>query len=67
MSSKQDLIKEMIAMQKKFIDYEHKDGVDMKDYYTPESGHVLDQYREKYSELAAKVNEMAHKEKGSIV
>ncbi len=65
MSSKQDLIKEMLAMQKKFIDFERKDGVDMKDYYTPESGHVLDQYREKYSELAAKVNVMAHKEKGS--
>lgn len=65
MSSKQDLIKEMIAMQKKFIDYEQKDGVDMKDYYTPESGHVLEEYREKYSELAAKVNEMAHAEKGS--
>ncbi|MFV1982389.1 MAG: hypothetical protein ACC657_02525 [Thiohalomonadales bacterium] len=65
MSSKQDLIKEMIAMQKKFIDYEHKDGVDMKDYYKPESGHVLDQYREKYSELAEKVNAMAHEEKGS--
>jgi hypothetical protein len=67
MSSKQDLIKEMLEMQKKFIDYEHKEGVDMKDYYTPKSGHVLDQYREKYSELAAKVNEMAHAEKGSEV
>jgi len=66
MSSKQDLIKEMIAMQKKFIDYEHKEGIDMKDYYTPKSGHVLDQYREKYAELAFKVIAMAHEEKGSV-
>jgi hypothetical protein len=65
MSSKQDLIKEMIAMQKKFIDFEHKDGVDMKDYYTPKAGHVLDQYRDQYQVLATKLLEMAHEEVGS--
>ncbi len=65
MSSKQDLIKEMLAMQKKFIDLEHKEGIDMKDYYTPKSGHVLDQYRDQYQALATKLLEMAHKEVGS--
>jgi len=65
MSSKQEIIKDMIAMQTKFINYEHKEGVDMKDYYTPESGHVLDQYREQYQVLATKLLEMAHEEVGS--
>lgn len=65
MSSKQDVIKEMIAMQKKFIDFEHKEGVNMKDYYTPKSGHVLDQYRDQYQVLATKLLEMAHEEVGS--
>ena len=65
MSKKDDLIKEMLAMQKKFVEYEHKNGVDMKDYYVPDESHPLYKYREKYSELADQVNAMAHEEKGS--
>lgn len=65
MSSKAEMIKEMLEMQKKFIDYEHKNGVDPKDYYSPEAGHELDGYRQKYMELAMKVVDMAHAEAGS--
>jgi len=65
MSNKADLIKQMLEMQKKFVAYEQKNGVDMKDYYVPEEGHPLHNYREKYAELAAQVNAMAHEEKGS--
>lgn len=65
MSKKQDLIKEMLEMQKKFIAHEHAQGVDAREYFAPKSGEDLEGYREKYAELAAKVNEMAHKEKGS--
>jgi hypothetical protein len=65
MSSKAENIKKMIEMQKKFIEYEHKHGVDPKDYFTPAAGHELDGYRQQYMDLAMEVVDMAHKEAGS--
>ena len=65
MSEKQELIKKMLEMQKKCMDYEHEHGVDPKDYYVPESGHPLDHYRQEYMDLAMKVVDMAHAERGS--
>ena len=64
MSSKQDLIKEMLEMQKKFTSYEQANGVDPQEYFTPEAGSELDGYRQKYQELANKVVDMAHEEAG---
>ena len=52
-------------MQKKFIAYEHANGVDPKDYFKPDAGHELDGYRQKYMELAMEVVDMAHAEAGS--
>jgi hypothetical protein len=65
MSSKQELIKEMLEMQKKFMSYEHAKGVDPQEYFTPEAGSELDGYRQKYMEMAMKVVDMAHEEAGS--
>ena len=65
MSDKAAMIKEMLEMQKKFMDYEHKNGVDPKDYFSPDAGHELDGYRQKYMELAMQVVDAAHEEKGS--
>ncbi len=65
MSSKAELIKEMLEMQKKFSSYEHANGVDPQEYFTPEPGSELDGYRQKYQELANKVVDMAHEEAGS--
>jgi hypothetical protein len=65
MSEKAKLIKEMIEMQKKFMAYEHEKGVKQEEYFAPQAGHVLDGYRQKYQELANKVVDMAHTEKGS--
>lgn len=67
MSDKQKLIQEMLEMQKQFIEYEHKNGVDAVDYFTDKAGpdHALNQFRQKYAELATKVIDMAHEEKGS--
>jgi len=65
MSEKAKLIQEMIAMQQKFMAFEKKNGVTAEDYYATKEGHELHQYREKYAELSAKLNAMAHKEKGS--
>lgn len=65
MSDKAEAIKKMIEMQKKFMDYEHQNGVDPKDYFAPESGHDLDGYRQEYRDLAMSVVDQAHKEVGS--
>jgi hypothetical protein len=65
MSEKAEMIKKMLELQKKFIAYEQQNGVDPKDYYVPESGHVLAGYRQEYRDLAMKVVELAHAEKGS--
>ncbi|MBI5460876.1 MAG: hypothetical protein HY941_01675 [Gammaproteobacteria bacterium] len=65
MSEKTNLIKEMLEMQKKFMEYEHGHGVTQEEYFAPNSGHVLDGYRQKYAEMAMKVVDLAHAEKGS--
>ncbi len=65
MSEKQELIKKMMEMQKKFIDFEHEKGVEMEDYFVGEEGHPLHNFRQEYNELAIKLVDMAHAEKGS--
>ncbi|HJL65741.1 MAG: hypothetical protein QF586_06930 [Arenicellales bacterium] len=67
MSEKEELIKQMIEMQKKFSDYEHQDGVEAKDYFVPEAGHPLDGYRQQYAALARRVIDIAHEEKGTEI
>lgn len=65
MSSKQEIIKKMIEMQKMFSEYERANGVRPQEYYVPQEGHVLKGYREEYAKLAAQVLAMAHEEVGS--
>lgn len=65
MSSKQDKIKKMLEMQKKFIELDRARGVSAEEYFTPEEGAELQGYREEYSKLAMDVVEEAHKDKGS--
>ena len=65
MSEKQKLISEMLEMQKKFIRREQDSGVDSEEYYNPEEGTDLDGYQEKYTEMANRLVELAHAEKGS--
>ena len=65
MSNKAETIKEMMAMQKMFIAYEQANGVEPKDYYAPDAGHELSGYRQKYNDLAMKLVDMAHEDKGS--
>ena len=65
MTDKKAKIAEMIAMQKEFIAYEQEHGIDMKDYFAPESGHMLDGYKEAYVEKAMELVDIAHAEKGS--
>lgn len=65
MSDKQELIAKLLEMQKKFINYEHENGVSMKDYFAAEEGHMLKGFRQEYQALANQLVDMAHDEKGS--
>jgi len=65
MSEKQEMIKKMIEMQKKFIAYEQQNGVSQEEYFTAPEGHELHNYRQAYNEMAVKLVDMAHAEKGS--
>jgi hypothetical protein len=58
-------IQELIEMQKKFIAYERENGVNFKDYFTPEAGHELDGYRQTYMDKAMELVDLAHEDKGS--
>ncbi|MEE9342193.1 MAG: hypothetical protein V3V12_01005 [Gammaproteobacteria bacterium] len=65
MSDKLTAIKKMIEMQKKFIAYEQENGVDPVDYWMSKDGHPLHNYRDEYQDLARKVVDLAHSDKGS--
>ena len=65
MSSKQDKIKKLLEMQKKFIELDRARGVSAEEYFTPKEDAELAGYKDEYSKLAMEVVEEAHKEKGS--
>ena len=65
MSDRATLIKELLEMQKKFIEEEHKNGFDAKNYFTPEAGSALDGYRQTFNEKAMQLVDAAHADKGS--
>jgi hypothetical protein len=65
MKEKNDLIRKMLEMQKKFIEMEQTSGINPESYFVPEAGTYLDEYRREYQALAMRVNKMAHELKGS--
>ena len=65
MADRNALIKELIAMQKKFIEDEHKNGYNAQSYFTPEAGSTLDGYRETFMDKAMELCDAAHADKGS--
>jgi len=65
MSKKQELIKEMLEMQKHFTEYEQQNGVDPTEYYLAPEGHPLHGYHKKYRDVAMQLVDIAHEEKGS--
>jgi len=60
MSRKAELIKEMLEMQAKFVAYEQSGEFDAEDYYVGS----WKEYRDRYTELAAEVREIASEEAG---
>ncbi len=65
MSKKQELINDMLEMQKRFIAYEQENGVDPMDYYLAPEGHPLHAYHKRYRDIAMQLVDIAHEEKGS--
>ena len=65
MADRHALIKELIEMQNKFIEEEHKNGFNAKNYFTPEAGSVLDGYRETFRDKSMELVDAAHADKGS--
>jgi len=61
---KNDMIQEMLDMQKQFIQYEHEHGISGKDYYYSQDGLLAD-FREKYRDMAMKVVDLSHEIVGS--
>ena len=62
-TEKRKLIDRMLKMQKEFMEREHKDDMAPVDYWS--SADEDPGYKDKYDELANKVVDLAHKEKGS--
>mgnify|MGYP003321551201 FL=1 len=60
MSEKQKIIEKMIQMQKQFIARERNSGVKQEEYFVPQTGDILDGYRETFDELAAQVLSLIH-------
>ncbi len=65
MSEKQEIIKQMLELQRKFIDIEHKGEFSAEDYYDSDGDSELARNKRAYDELATKLVDMAHAEKGS--
>lgn len=64
-SEKQKIIDQMLKMQKKFMDQEESGEIDAQNYWTDEGTHPAKAYKEKYDQLASKLVDLAHEEKGS--
>ncbi|MDJ0779533.1 MAG: hypothetical protein QNJ85_16820 [Gammaproteobacteria bacterium] len=65
MSEKQEIIKEIMDLQRKFIDIEHKGEFSAEQYYDSDGDSELAKYKRRHEELATKLVDMAHDEKGS--
>ncbi len=65
MSERQEIIQEMLAMQRKFIEIEHAGKFSAAEYYDNEGGSELATYKDRYNELAIKLVDCSHEEKGS--
>ena len=65
MSDKQKIIKQMLEMQRRFIDIEQKGEFSIEDYYDSEGDSELAKFKRTYDELATQLVDLAHSEKGS--
>ena len=65
MSRRKEVISRMLELQQQFIADEHDGGVDPANYYYPEDGSFMDNFRKEYYDLAKELVDLAHADKGS--
>ena len=65
MSEKQEIIQQMLELQRKFIKLEHSGEFSAEQYYDSDGESELAQYKREHEELATRLVDMAHEEKGS--
>jgi hypothetical protein len=65
MSEKQEVIKQMMQLQHKFIELEHRGEFSSEEYYDSEGDTELARHKRSFEALATKLIDMAHEEKGS--
>lgn len=64
-AKRNQIVARMLELQKMFIAYEHKNGLDPQDYYSPSDKHPLAGFRGEYYNLAKDLVDLAHAEVGS--
>ena len=65
MSEKQEIIKQIMALQKKFIEIEQSGEFSAEEYYDSDGDSELARYKREHEELATRLVDLAHEEKGS--
>ena len=65
MTEKQKIIKQMLDMQRKFIKLEQNGEFKIDEYYDTDGESELATYKKKFNELAIRLVDLAHEEKGS--
>ena len=65
MSEKQEIIKQMMELQQKFIKMEQSGEVKVEEYYDSDGDSELAKYKRQHEELATRLVDLAHEEKGS--
>lgn len=65
MTEKQEIIKQMLDMQQKFIKLERNGDFKIDEYYDTEGDSELARYKSKYNELSIRLVDLAHAEIGS--
>ena len=65
MSNKQEIIKQMLEMQRRFIELEQNGEFSIEDYYDSDGDSELAKFKRTYDELATQLVDLAHAEKGS--
>ncbi|MFT5219495.1 MAG: hypothetical protein ACI9LO_000631 [Planctomycetota bacterium] len=65
MSEKLEIIQQMLDMQKKFIAIEQAGKFSSEEYYDPDGEGGLAEHKRVFDDLARKLVDIAHAEKGS--
>ena len=65
MSEKQEIIQQMLDLQHKFIELEQRGDFSAEQYYDSDGDSELAKHKRAHEELATRLVDMAHEEKGS--